>query len=185
MGQVLEGHEGNPIGADEENRMKTFSTILTEDHYAAMDADAYTMDIDGITPDSADYWLAVIKNTDDDPMVVTSVTLWVNEFSDIAIVEAFLGSTFTYTDNGTVVTPTNLKSGVTGGADGEFYVNDGSGNITTIVAGSVAGRFIFTTTPLKWEKGSGWVVPKNQTFMLQVGSSKKFTGYISFYYHRS
>lgn len=187
MGQVLEGHEGNPIGADKQHRMKTFSTIFSEDHFAAMDADAYVMDLDGIATNGAEH-IAVIKNTDDDPMVVTSITIWVATFKDTTYVEAKLNETFTYAAGGTANTPVNLRSGVAGGADGLFYTIAAAGTDITTFAGTAVfgGRFIFTTTPIKWEKRSGWVVPKNQVFSLyNNGNDNTFYGYISFYYHRS
>lgn len=187
MGQVIEGHEGNPVGADKLHRLLTFSTIFSEDHFAARNADAYVMDIDSVTTDGANYWLAVIKNTDDDDLIVTSVTLWyAGGFNGDCIIEAYLGSTFTYASNGTLLVPANLRSGVTGGADGLFYVNDGTGNITTITAGSIAGRMLFDQKPTRWVKASGWVVPKNQTFMLWSDKDgETWRGFISFYYHRS
>ena len=145
--------------------------------------DCYTMDIDGIQPDSTDYWLAIIKNSDDKDLIITSITGWVSSFENTQIYEACIGGTFTYASNGTAVVPCNLNAGSGKTASGDFYVNDGGGNITTVVAGSIAGRHIFTTTPGRWVKNSGWVIPKNQCFMLRSNIAEKLTGYISFYYH--
>ena len=145
--------------------------------------ETYTMDIDGVQPDAANYWVAIIKNTSDANMIITSVTGWVSSFSNTQIYEAYVGGTFTYATNGTAVVPANVNSGSGHSATGDFYVNDGTDNITTVVTGRIAGRFIFTTTPIKWEKFSGWVIPKNGTFMLWSNLAEKLTGYISFYYH--
>ena len=184
MGQVLEGKNGVPIGATPDGRLHTEAVSLPEEHEAALENNAYTMDIDGIQPDGANYWVAVIKNTADEDMVITSITGWVSSFENTQIYEAVIGQTFTYAANGTAVVPVNTKSGISGGADGDFYVNDGSGNITTVGGtGLIVGRYIFTTTPLKWTKGTGWIVPKNQTFMIWSNLAEKLNGYISFYYH--
>lgn len=184
MGQVLEGHEGNPIGADEQHRMRVFATIFTEDHYAAMDGDAYVMDLDGIGTNGAEH-IAVIKNTDDRDLIVTEVSIWVATFKDDTFVEVLLNETFTYVAGGTVNTPVNLKSGISGGADGEFYTIAAPGTDITTFGGTAVygGRFIFTTTPLQWKKDSGWIVPKNQVWSLyNNGNDNTFRGYIAFYY---
>ena len=186
MPNLTGGSNNLPANVTEENRLEVSASSYAEDHEAALDSDSYTMDIDGIQTDGANYWLAVIKNGDDNDLIVTSVTMWIQGFSEDSIIEAYTNSTFTYASNGTAVVPANLRSGVSGGAEGEFYVNDGTGNITTITAGAVAGRFIFGTTPTKWEKKSGWIIPKGQTFMLWANENGKVLyGYISFYYHRS
>ena len=181
----IDGQDGSVAKVSKDGRLLTSASSYTEDHEAALEGDSYTMDIDGIQTDGADYWLAVIKNTDDDPLIVTSINAFVPSYSNSQIYEVYLGSTFVYAANGTAVVPTNLRSGVIGGAEGEFYVNDGTGNITTIVAGSIAGRFVFTTSMTKWTKRSAWIIPKNQTFMIWSNLAEKLTGYISFYYHRS
>lgn len=144
--------------------------------------EAYTMDIDNVAVSGAHYFVA-IKNTDDLDMVVTSVTLWVNEFKDTAIVEASVGGTFTYSANGTAVIPSNCDAASGKAASGSFYVNDGVGELATITAGDITGRHIFTTTPIKWMKNSGWVIPKNLCFFLRVEGGITFRGYVSFYYH--
>ena len=175
---------GYKAEVDSGNRLKTYATSLAEEHHTNVaHGEAYTMDIDGIQPDAADYWVAIIKNTADDDLIITSITGWVSSFKNDQIYEAYIGGTFTYASNGTAVVPANLNAGSGKTATGSFYVNDGSGNITTVVAGSVAGRFIFGTTPIKWVKSSGGISPKNQCFMLYSNLAEKLTGYISFYYH--
>jgi hypothetical protein len=175
---------GTPAKVTDEGFLRTYAVNESEQlHVNEVEEEAYTMDIDGVQTDGANYWLAVIKNTSDSDMIITSITGFVPSFSNTQIYEAYVGSTFTYASNGTAVVPTNCNAGSGHSATGEFYVNDGGGNITTIVAGSIVGRFIFTTTATKWEKLSGWIIPKNGTFMLWSNLAEKLTGYISFYYH--
>jgi len=182
--------DGNGNGylanVDEEHRLHVKAVSMQmERHVAHDEGDAFTMDIDGIQPDSTGYWVAIIKNSDDRDLIITSITGWVSSFKNDQIYEAYVGGTFTYATNGTAVVPANLNAGSGNVAQGDFYVNDGSGNITTVVAGVVAGRYIFTTTPGKWVKGSGWIIPKNKCFMLYSNIAEKLNGYISFYYHDS
>lgn len=145
---------------------------------------AFTMDIDGVLVSSS-YYIAAIKNTDDKKLVIDKVILWVAAFKDTSIVEASVGGTFVYAAGGTAVAPSNCdaESGKT--ATGSFYVNDGAAtDISTIVAGDITGRFLFTTLPTIWEKLSGWVIPKNGCFFLKhdVANDNTFNGYISMHY---
>jgi len=175
------GHH-NSANVNKKGQVFTFSESFPPEYDAALDGLSFTMDIDGIQTDGAAYWLAVIKNghsTKD--LVVEHLHAWVPSFSNTQIYEAVIGQTFTYASNGTVVVPVNEKSGVTGGAQGDFYVNDGSGNITTIGGtGLIISRFIFGTTPIDWHLGV--VVPPNQTFMLRSDLAEKLTGTLHFYY---
>lgn len=150
-------------------------------HAALRHQDAYTMDIDGVTI-GAGHYLAAIKNTDDKKLVIDKVTLWVNEFKDTAIVEASVGGTFAYSANGTAVVPSNCDAESGKAAVGSFYVNDGVGDLATIVVGDITGRFIFNITPLAWMKESGWVLPKNSCFFLKSEGGVTFRGYISMHY---
>ena len=175
---------GTPAIVTDEGLLRTYAVNEPGQlHVNYAEQETYTMDIDGIQTDGANYWLAIIKNTSETEMVVSSITGFVSSFSNTQIYEAYVGGTLTYASNGTAVVPTNCNAGSAHTATGEFYVNDGGGNITTVVTGNVAGRFIFTTTPTKWEKISGWIIPKNGTFMLWSNLAEKLTGYISFYYH--
>jgi hypothetical protein len=177
---------GRTLKVDDENMAHVLSTAAELPHHTNLaHGTAYTMDIDGIQTDGANYWLAVIKNTDDDDMVVTSITGWVPSFSNTQIYEAYIGGTFTYATNGTAVVPTNCNAGSGKTATGNFYVNDGSGNITTVVAGSVVGRYIFGVEASRWIPDADWIIPKNQCFMLWSDLAEKLTGYISFYYHNN
>lgn len=185
---IIQGGTGNGYSAqvDDENALVTNSIVHQSQHHANHDhGTAYTMDIDGITCSSS-YYLAVMKNNDDDDMIVTSVTLWVAEFKDALNIEASVGGSFTYAAGGTAVVPANVNAGSGNVADGDFYVNDGAAtDISTIVAGNIAGRFLFDEKPLKWTKETSWVIPKNQCFFLKndAANDNKWTGYISFFFH--
>jgi len=176
---------GNMLKVDDENMAHTLAVSASEQHYVNdAHGEAYSMDIDGITTDAANYWLAIIKNTDDTPLHITSITLAINAYTADAWIEAFMGGTFVYAANGTAVVPTNRNAGSGKTATGLFYVNDGTGNITTVVSGSVAGRYRFTAIPEKWVFSSHLILPKNSCFMLQQAKSGEvMKGYISFYYH--
>lgn len=181
---TLNDPNGTPALVNSSGKLKTYSVTETEQLHVNEDAEeTYTMDLDGIQPDGANYWVAVIKNTSDKNLVVTSLTGWVSSFKNDQIYEVYTGGTLTYATNGTAVVPANCNSGSGETATGDFYVNDGAGNITTVVTGDINGRFIFTTTPTKWEKTSGWILRKNQTWMLWTNLAEKLTGYVSFYYH--
>jgi len=181
----LEGQDGTPAKVNSEGQLHAWANCFSEDHYAAVQGNAYVMDLDGIATNGAEH-IAVIKNTDDRDLIITSVTIWVATFKDTTYVEALLNETFTYAAGGTAVTPVNMKSGLVGGAEGEFYTIAAAGTDITTFGGTAVfgGRFIFTTTPLKWHKDSGWIVPKNQVWSLyNQGNDNTFYGYISFYYH--
>lgn len=176
--------KGYKLKVDDENMAHVLSVSDTEAWHVNHDhQECYTMDIDGIQTDGANYWVAIIKNTNDDDMIIDSITGWVSSFSNTQIYEAYLGGTFTYASNGTVVVPTNCNAGSGKTATGEFYVNDTSGNITTVVTGSVVGRFVFGTTPILWTNPGDWILKKNGCFMLWSNLAEKLTGYITFYYH--
>lgn len=175
----------NTADVTAEGKLKTSATAFTEDHYAAVNGGAYTMDIDGVTCAIALHWLAVIKNTHGTKnLIVTKIHLAPNEPKDDQELEVLIGGTFSYLAEGTAVTPTNMR--VNGPAAlGDFYVSDSSVDImTTITAGSIAARF---PMPLKKEyecrKGSNFVMPPDTCFMLRTSVSDKFRGFISFYYH--
>lgn len=183
---IKDGLTSTALKIDNKNMAHILGVIEPTQHYVNYDhGECYTMDIDGIQTDGANYWIAIIKNTSDDDMIITSVTGWVPSFSNTQIYEAYIGGTFTYATNGTAVVPCNCNAGSNKTATGSFYVNDTSGNITTVGTGTLVGRYIFTTTPSKWTKDSGWIIPKNQCFMIWSDLAEKLTGYISFYYHNN
>ena len=183
---IQDGRAGYTAQVDDENALLTNAITNTNQFHANHNHQtAYTMDIDGVQTADAAHWLAVIKITDDDDLIITSITGWVPSFSNTQIYEAVIGGTFTYASNGTAVVPTNLNTRSGHSPTGLFYVNDGVGNMTTVGDGSIAGRYIFTTTPTKWEKATGWIIPKNQCFAIRSDLGEKLTGYISFYYHNS
>ena len=161
----IDGQDGSVAKVTDDGRLHTSASVYSEDHEAALDSDAYVLDIDAISVNGSEH-LIVIKNTDDDPLVVTSVTLWMDSYKKSTFLEVNLNETFTYAANGTALTPINMRSGVAGGADCTCYKITAAGTDITTFGGTATkgGRFIFTTTPLKWEKSSGWVIPKNQVF---------------------
>ena len=172
----------NTVDVNAKGQLHTVAEAVSADYEATVINDAYTMDIDGIQTDGVAYWVAVIKNGHSmKDLVIMSVVGWVPTFGNTQIYEAVVGQTFVYATNGTLIVPTNDKSGITGGALGDFYVNDGSGNITTIGGtGLIVGRFVFDATPLSWHLDI--IVPPNQTFMIRSDLAEKLNGGIHFYY---
>ena len=177
---------GNRAKVDDENNLHTHAVIDTSQYHTNHDhGEAYTMDIDGVVVDGDGYNFVYIKNGQDEDLIITSITFWANQNKDDNNIEVWLGHTLTSVLNNTSVVPANVNAGSGQAASGDFYVNDGGGNLTTLAGGVVAGRFKPTTSVQKWEKKSGWIVPKNQTFTLLTTKDNKFDGYISFYYHNS
>lgn len=181
----IEGQDGTPAKVSADGRLETEASVFAEEHEAAIEGNAYTLDIDGVTVGADGNWLAVIKNGDDRDMVVTSFTLQPNEAKDDEEIEVWLGGTFVYLAEGDPIVPANVRSGISGGAEGEFYLTDGTADtMTTIAGGYVTGRYHLRSTLLyKCHKTTGWIIPKNQCFMLQASKDNKFYGYISFYFH--
>ncbi len=178
----------NTADVNEEGQLKVSASTFAEDHDAATDGEAYTMDIDGITSAADGNWLAVIKNTHSTMnLVVTRFHLLPNQPKDDQAIEVYVGGTFVYLAEGTPVVPANVLASKTGGAQGDFYVSDGSADIiTTIVAGSIAGRFPMPgRVPYTPVLPSEWIIPPGQCFMLRPTKDSKFYGFISFYYHAS
>jgi len=185
----IEGQDGTPAKVDSDGRLETSAVAFSEDHVAALGNDAYVIDIDAIAVNGAEH-VFVIKNDDDDPLIVTSMTIWVNSFKTDSIMEVNLNESFTYAANGTALTPVNVTSGKVGGAECTVYKITAAGTDITTFSGTATkgGRFLFNTTPTKWAKESGWIVPKNQVFSLYhdgAGTGQTFKGYVSFYFHRS
>lgn len=172
----------NTADVNTKGQLMTFAEAIGPDYDATLRGEAYTMDIDGIQTDGANYWLLVIKNghsTKD--LVVEHIDAAVPSFSNTQIYEAVIGQTFVYLDNGTPVVPVNKKSGLTGGAQGDFYVNDGTGNITTVGGtGLIVCRHIFGVETSEWKLGM--VVPPAQTFMVWSDLAEKLTGVVHFFY---
>jgi len=176
----------NTMDVDSKGRAYTSAKSYSEDHAAALEGDAYTMDIDGVTVGANNNWLLVIKNTHaTKKLIVTRIHLAPNTADDDQELEVLVGGTFVYLAEGTVVTPTNLLADRVGGAQGDFYVTDSTVDImTTVVAGYLAGRF---PMPLKKEydcrKQSNWIIPPDNCFMARASKDEKFRGFVSFYYH--
>jgi len=177
---------GYKVQVDDENALVANAICHTGQHHSNhIHGTAYTMDIDGVVVDGDGYYFLYIKNTDDNDLIITSITLRTNQNKDDDDVEAYIGHTLSSVANHTAVVPANINAGSGLSASGTFYVNDGAGNLTTLSGGAVAGRYKFTTTQSKWVKASGWIIPKNQTFSLLTAKDNKFHGYVSFYFHNA
>jgi len=183
MAQVLEGKSGLPVESDSRG-LHTHATIRSEHHQVAHEGDAYFFPIDAIGVNGAEH-IAVIKNTSPKVLHVSAITLFVATFKDSTRVKVYLNETFTYAANGTAVTPVNLKSGLVGGATGNFYTIAAAGTDITTFGGTavIAGIYIFERYPLQMRDPGGWVIPQNQVFSLyNVGNDNTFYGGIDFYY---
>jgi len=184
MGQVIEGSNGVPVEATEHG-LKVDSTAVSQHHKAAHDGYAYFFPIDGIGTNGAEH-LAVIKNTSSLSLHVSAIRLFVATFKDTTRIKVYLNETLTYAANGTAVVPVNLKSGLVGGAVGEFYTITAAGTDITTFAGTavIGGIYVFERYPILITDPGGWVVPPNQVFSLyNVGNDNTFYGGIDFYYH--
>lgn len=185
MAQVLEGRNGKPIGATDDGKLWVDATMHTKHNDAAVEGTAFFLPINGVSTNGAEH-ICVMKNTSTINMFITQIRLFVSTFKDSTRVLAQLNETFTYAAGGTVVDPTNLKSGIVGGAVGDFYtIASGGTDITTFGGTSVlAGIYVFTITPIAILDPGGWVVPPSQVFSLyNVGNDNTFYGGIDFYYH--
>lgn len=146
---------------------------------------AFTMDLDNVAIDGDGYIIAAIKNVDDEELVITSITMWVATTKLDGWLEAYVGGTFTNDTNGTPVVPTNLHAGngKSPSSSSLFIQNDGTGNMTTLAGGLIAGRWLPTQAVGKWEKSTGWVLPTNGVFYITGAKDNTYRGYISFYLH--
>lgn len=181
---VIHDPNGAAMNVNSENQAETFSVNVPLQHHAAHEhGEAYTMDIDNVVSDADGNCIVYIQNTDDKDLVITSITIWVASNKDDANLEAYVGEALSAVANNTSITPTNVNPGSAKAATGVFYVNDGSGDLTTLSGGAICGRFKPRETVQKWEKKSGWILPENQTFTLKCTKDNTFRGYISFYYH--
>lgn len=182
---ILIDATGNSFGAkvDEEHRLWVKANMVTmERHVAQTEHQAYTMDIDSVVVDGDGYYILNLQNSHDHDLVITSITLWTASSKDDCNVEAMVGTSLASAGT-TTITPTNVDSRSGLVAEGTFYVNDGSGNMTVATAGLICGRHRFSTTPVKWVKTSGWIIAKNKCFSLLCSKDNTFRGYLSFYYH--
>lgn len=176
----------NTADVTEDGHLKTWAVTVTEDHLAAKMGDAYTADIDGITVAADDNWLMVLKNTHSSiNLHVSKIVLAPNSAKEDQELEVLIGGSFSYLAEGVEVTPTNMLSGRSGGADVSCYVSDGGAAIlTTVVAGNQAARY---PMPLKKEyvfvKRSGFLIEPNGCFQMRATKDEKFRGFVSFYFH--
>lgn len=180
---VVDPRTGQAVYVNGEGRMFTYAIVETEQlHVNEDETEAYTMDIDNVVVDSDGAYILNLQNTNNGNLIITSITLWTASSKDDSNVEAMIGTSLASAGT-TTVTPTNCNALSGLSATGTFYVNDGSGNMTVADAGLICGRHKVSTTPTKWIKESGWIIPKNQGFSLLCTKDNTFRGYLSFYYH--
>lgn len=167
-------------------KLETYGVAESEEmHENEANKHAYVMNLPAVILGAAWIW-AVIKNSEDNDLVVSRVMLWtsVNKSNDFMC--AFTRGTFTYASNGTQAVPASCNSGGALSAPaGDFYYNDAVGDMTTIGAGQECGSILATTTPTVFDISAKWVVPKNQVFYLksELANDNTYKGWIEFYYH--
>lgn len=146
--------------------------------------DAYVKELPAVVLGSNWVW-AVIKNTADVELIVVRCVLWTTVAKPDDWVAAYTRGAFTYSANGTSVTPANCNSGGALSAEGDFYCNDAVGDLATITAGQSCGSILLNTTPQVFEIESKWIVPKNQTWYLksELANDNTYRGWIEFHYH--
>lgn len=183
---LLEDGKGTGSTAEVKTNILQVSTA-DEALVAARNGDAYVLACDGITIDTANYLIALLINQDGQhrDMVVTKADLAGNETEDDGVFDINLGGTFTATvSNGTAAIPGNVNSGSGKVAGGEFYVNDGAGDMTT-ETGAYVG-YVKKQAPQNYNTElsipGGWVVPYGQSLSVSNGKNGKFYGCIHFYY---
>lgn len=185
MGMVLEGANGVPIDGNKRGQLFTHATSVSEEHEANMTGDGYVLPLDGIATNGAEH-IVVMQNTDSREMIVTAITIFVAEYKSTTRVKVLQNESFVYAANGDAVVPTNVRGGLVGGAEGNFYTLSAAGTDITTFSGTsaIGGIYVFERYPLKYSTDSGWVIPKGQVFSLfNVGNDNTFYGHISFYYH--
>lgn len=180
---IVDPRTGQAVYVNDEGRMFTYAIVEGEQlHVNEDETETYTMDIDNVVCDGDGYYILNLQNTADKHLIITSITLWVATAKDDSNVEVMIGTSLASAGT-TTITPTNCNALSGLSATGTFYVNDGAGNMTVASAGLICGRRKVNTTPTKWIKESGWIIPKNQGFSLLCTKDNTFRGYLSFYYH--
>jgi len=173
---------GNAARINKEGHALTRAiSVPSQQHTNHNERECYTMDLDNVVVDGDGYFLVSLQNTNDDDLIVTSITLWTATSKDDCNVEVTLNGTLASAGT-TAVTPVNC-SGKGNNATGTFYKNDGAGNMTVTTTGDIVSRRKFSSTPYKWEKKSGWILTKNDVMNIVVTKDNTFRGYISFFYH--
>jgi len=182
---LIEGaKDGNKADVRNEHlQVTTDNPALT----AALNGDAYILHIDGITLSADDYLIALIINEDAKGrnIIVTEVNVAGNDTDDNAILEINLGGTFSATiANSTAVTPGNINGASSKPAGGLFYVNDGSGDMTTESNAYVgyAQKQPLKNYNAELSVPGGWVIPHGQSISVSCTKDGKYTGCIHFYY---
>ena len=181
----------NTADVTPKGELKTYAESFSTDYDAAQDGDAYILDIDGVTVGADGNTLVMLENSHSSwDMVVTDFRLTPNASAgkDDQEIEVYIGGAFTFLAEGTAVTPANVLASKNGGAPGgvakSFYVSDGTADtLTTITAGTIAGRFAMPSRKeYDCSVPSAWHIPPGSCFYLTAAKDEKFRGFIAFYY---
>jgi len=182
---IEDGKGSGGLAKVRDNRLVTSSVTLTEEEVAIANGDAYIMDIDQVTVDTADYILAYIYNNDPSrDLVVSSLFLSAWENKDQNMLQISVGAALSSAANTSAVVPANRKSGCSNVALGTFYTNDGAGDLTTFTGEVVCGRYGRLVTEGKWfYSPGGWVIPYGASWNCgpSIGDTA-YCGCINFYY---
>jgi len=184
MGIIEDGKGG---GTKAEVRKSILQVSGNEALNANLNGDGYVLHINSITIDTADYLIALMINKDSKgrDMIVTKVDIAGISTDDDAVMEINLGGTFTATvANGTAAVPGNVNGGSKKVAGGEFYVNDGGGDMTTETGAYIcyAQKKGLKNTNTEMSIPGGWVIPHGQSISVSSTQDDKFHGCIHFYY---
>jgi len=183
---LIEDGKGN--GTKAEVRKTILQVSGNEALNANMNGDGYIVTVDEVTVDTADRIMVLLINQDAKgrDMVVTHFQMMAQDNST-ACYEVNLGATFSATvANGTAVVPANLRSGSGNVAGGEYYVNDGAGDMTDRTGGYIAyigprQHKDYNASERGWVDG-GWVVPHGQSWYLSPQVADTFRGCVQFYF---
>lgn len=183
---IFEDGKGSGSAAEVRKNVLQVSTA-DEALVAARNGDAYVLACDSITISANDYLIALMINQDGQQrdMIVTKIDLAGDESEEKGVFDVNLGATFTATvANSTAAIPGNVNGGSGKVAGGEFYVNDGSGDMTT-ESGAYIGyvkKQALQNYNTELSIPGGWVIPYGQSISVSNGRAGIFYGCIHFYY---
>ncbi len=165
---TLNDANGTPVTVDDENMVKTLSVIESlEGHSNRNHGSAYTWQfIDD--PDAADDCIFYLKNTDDLPLILEGIDLFVTLDCDVYLKVGGSGTTAT----GTAITGTNMNAG-SGNAADVTCIHDGDIESGGTFSGAVeCCRFVYEADTIVDTHHVNFpmdiVIPKNQVFSLWV-----------------
>ncbi len=183
---IIDDGKGNGTKAEVRKSILQVSTA-DEALVAARNGDAYVLASESITLSADDYLIVLLINQDGQQrdMIVTKVDMAGASTDNNAVLEINLGGTFTTTvANSTAAIPGNVNGGSGKVAGGEFYVNDGSGDMTT-----ESGAYIGYTKKQALQNYNtelsipgGWVIPYGQSLSVSCTKDGKYYGGVHFYY---